>query len=159
MLSKLGTSKLTKLPVAHRISQFAEGGMIRVAVFVLAMAPMLTGCVRRTMTITTEPPNALVYLNDQEIGRTELSTDFLWYGDYDIVIRKEGFQTLTTNWKVKPPWYQIPPLDLFFEAIWPGRIHDQRAKHFVLEPAQPPTAEELANRALETRESAVNPAP
>ena len=48
-----------------------------------------SGCVRRTIKITTEPPGARVFLNDQEVGRSEVSTDFLWYGDYDVVVRKE----------------------------------------------------------------------
>ena len=57
----------------------------------LGLVMMSTGCVRRTIRITTEPPNALVFLNDQEIGRSEVATDFLWYGDYDVIIRKKGY--------------------------------------------------------------------
>lgn len=114
-----------------------------------------TGCVRRTLTITTEPPQARVFLNDQEIGRSEVSTDFLWYGDYDVVIRKEGYQTLQTNWTVTPPWYQWIPFDFFTEVLWPGWIHDQHARHFVLEPATTPTEEEVIERAEELRDAAL----
>ena len=114
------------------------------------------GCVRRTIRITTEPPNALVFLNDQEIGRSEVSTDFLWYGDYDVIIRKEGHETLHTNWEIKPPWYQIIPLDFFAEVLWPGQIHDVRERHFVLQPQELPTTEELIERAEETRSRALN---
>ena len=84
------------------------------------------------MTITTEPPSALIFLNDQEIGRSEVTTDFLWYGDYDIVIRKKGYQTLQTHWEIKPPWYQVIPIDFITEVIWPGQFHDERSHHFVL---------------------------
>jgi hypothetical protein len=111
------------------------------------------------MTITSDPPNALVFLNDQEIGRTEVATEFVWYGDYDVALRKDGYQTLQTNWKIKAPWYQWPPLDFFFEVLWPGRLHDAHSRHFVLEPIQLPTQEEVAERALETREAALNPRP
>ena len=111
-----------------------------------------TGCVRRTLTITTEPAQARVFLNDQEIGRSEVSTDFLWYGDYDVVIRKEGFETLHTNWKVDPPWYQWIPFDFFTEVLWPGWIHDQRRQHFVLAPAATPDDEEIIERAGTMRE-------
>lgn len=107
------------------------------------------GCVRRTMVITTEPPQALVFLNDQEVGRSEVSTDFLWYGDYDVIVRKEGYETLKTNWLVKAPWYQVPPIDFFAEILWPGRIHDVRQNHFVLTPRNLPSSEELLGRAEE----------
>jgi hypothetical protein len=112
------------------------------------------GCVRRTLTITTEPPQAVVYLNDQELGRSEVTTDFTWYGDYEVAIRREGYQTLQTHWKIKPPWYQIVPIDFFAEVLWPGMIHDRRSRHFVLEPARTPTAEEVIERAMETRDRA-----
>lgn len=120
----------------------------------LVLIPGL-GCVRRTLTITTDPPQARVFLNDQEIGRSEVSTDFLWYGDYDVVIRKEGYQTLQTNWTVNPPWYQWIPFDFFAEVLWPGWIHDQHARHFVLEPTVPPTEAEVIERAEELRDQAL----
>lgn len=113
-----------------------------------------TGCVRRTIAISTEPPHALVFLNDQEIGRSIVTTDFLWYGDYDVIIRKEGYQTLKTNWEIKAPWYQVIPFDFFAEVLWPGHIHDEHSRHFVLEPAEHPSTEELTERAMEARDRA-----
>ncbi len=115
----------------------------------------LAGCVRRTMTITTDPPNALVFVNDQEVGRSTVATDFLWYGDYDVIVRKEGYETLKTNWPIKPPWYQIMPLDFFFEVLWPGQLHDQRAHHFTLVAQQIPSEEELVERAGQLRDRAL----
>lgn len=117
----------------------------------------VTGCVRRTLTITTEPPNALIFLNDQEIGRSKVSIDFLWYGDYDVVIRKEGFKTLNTHWEINPPWFQLIPIDFFTEVLWPGHFHDQHSNHFVLEPMSRPSTEELIGRAMETRMQALDP--
>jgi hypothetical protein len=126
---------------------------------VLAVAIMICvsvlGCVRRTMTITTDPPQARVFLNDQEIGRSEVSTDFLWYGDYDVVIRKEGYQTLQTNWTIEPPWYQWIPFDFFAEVLWPGWVHDLRTQHFALTPATAPTEEEVIERAEGVRQDAL----
>lgn len=113
-----------------------------------------SACIRRTITITTEPPNARVYLNDQEIGRSQVSTDFLWYGDYDVVIRKEGYKTVETHWQIDAPWYQIVPLDFFVEVLWPWEVHDRRSRHFDLEAQEIPTAEEVVDRAEETREKA-----
>lgn len=115
-----------------------------------------SACVRRTITITTEPPNARVFLNEQEVGRSAVTTDFLWYGDYGVAIRKEGYETLQTNWVIKPPWYQRVPLDFFAEVLWPGQLHDTHSQHYVLEPAKTPTQEELIGRAVETRDRALD---
>lgn len=114
-------------------------------------AVCVSGCVRRTVTITTDPPNARVFLNDQEIGTSTVTTDFLWYGDYDVVVRKEGYETLQTHWPIKAPWYQWPVFDFFTDVLWPATIVDSRSRHFVLEPATQPTAEEVIGRAEEMR--------
>lgn len=127
---------------------------VRIMVMMLVVVAVSGGCVRRTMKITTEPPNALVFLNDQEVGRSEVSVDFLWYGDYDVVVRKEGYETLKTHWEVKAPWYQEIPFDFFAEVLWPGNIHDVREKHFVLEAQTLPTPEELTERATGLRTEA-----
>ncbi len=74
-----------------------------------------TGCVQRKMTIEWNPPGALVYLNDQEIGRTPITTDFIWYGNYQVEVRKDGFETLKTHQQVNAPWWQLVPIDLFAE--------------------------------------------
>lgn len=113
-----------------------------------------SGCVRRTISITTEPPNARVFLNDQEIGASPVTTDFLWYGDYEVDIRKDGYQTLQTNWKIDPPWYQVIPLDFFAEVLWPGQLHDYRQQHYVLKPAEPTQTDELLERAGDLRDQA-----
>ncbi|MEI6037860.1 MAG: PEGA domain-containing protein, partial [Planctomycetota bacterium] len=39
-----------------------------------------TGCVQRRMTIRSNPPGALVYVDDYQIGATPVSTDFIYYG-------------------------------------------------------------------------------
>ncbi len=86
-----------------------------------------------------------------------VTIDFLWYGDYDVIIRKEGYQTLKTNWEVNPPWYQVIPFDFFAEVLWPGHLHDKHSRHFTLDPAEVPTQEELVKRAEEIRQRALSP--
>ena len=85
-----------------------------------------------------------------------MTTDFLWYGDYDVVIRKEGYETLQTHWQIKPPWYQVLPLDFFAEVLWPGHLHDVHSRHFVLKSQELPTSEEVIERAMETHEQALD---
>jgi hypothetical protein len=47
------------------------------------------GCVERKLTIASDPPGALTYINDTEVGRTPVTVPFLWYGDYDVRLRAE----------------------------------------------------------------------
>ncbi|MGB0717363.1 MAG: PEGA domain-containing protein [Phycisphaerae bacterium] len=115
---------------------------------------VMAGCVRRTMKITTTPSDALVYVNDQEVGRSDVATDFLWYGDYDIVIRKSGYETLQTNWVIKEPWYQMIPLDFFFEVVWPGELHDVRSAHYTLVEKEEPSRADMLERAEALRKEA-----
>ena len=150
-----GRLKFKARPEFRRVqsSKFATGVL---TVFMVATLTVPSACVRRTITITTEPPNARVFLNDQEVGRSAVSTDFLWYGDYDVTLRKEGYETLQTHWTLKPPWYEHIPLDFFAEVLWPGQLHDAHAQHFVLETAKTPTQEEVISRAVETRDRALD---
>jgi len=120
-----------------------------------AVAGSAAGCVRRSLTIQTEPAGALVFLNDQEVGRSPVSIDFTWYGDYDLIVRKEGFQTLQTHVPVREPWYQVPPIDFFAEVLWPGNVHDQHTFARTLEPQVLPDREEVVQRAEELRERAL----
>jgi hypothetical protein len=112
-----------------------------------------SGCVQRTLTVTSDPPGALVHMNNQEVGRTPLTRDFTWYGHYDVQVRKEGYQTLNTKtWIVAPIW-QWPPLDLFAE-FWPFHPKDERHVAYTLTPAstQPLEPDNLLTRAAELRE-------
>lgn len=120
----------------------------------LALIPA-AGCVRRTLTIETEPQGAIVFLNDEEIGATPVSTDFTWYGDYDVVLRKEGYQALHTHVMVKAPWYQISPIDFFADVLWPGHIHDRRFAKFTLDPWVAPDHDQVVRRAIELRDRAL----
>jgi hypothetical protein len=112
------------------------------------------GCVERRITINTEPKGALVYLNDKEVGRTPLTVPFEWYGDYDVVIRKDGYETLKTHEKVVQPWYEYIPIDFFSELLWPATIYDEHYMDFDLKQYQPTDIKELGNRALEMRAQA-----
>lgn len=93
----------------------------------------LGGCVERTLRISSDPPNALVYMNDQEVGRTPLSRRFIWYGYYDVQVRKEGYQTLNTTTSVIAPWWQWIPFDFVAELL-PLRLQDTHVISYRLQP-------------------------
>jgi hypothetical protein len=97
--------------------------------FIIAIA---AGCVQRQMSIRSDPPGALVYMNGQEVGRTPLERDFTWYGTYDVQVRADGHETLRTRTKVIAPWWQWPPFDLLAE-LFP--LKDRRTIEYKLSPA------------------------
>ncbi|GIW75200.1 MAG: hypothetical protein KatS3mg104_0263 [Phycisphaerae bacterium] len=104
-------------------------------VFIIALVLVLcASCVERKLTITSQPSNALVYMNGREIGRTPIETDFLWYGNYDVQIRKEGYQTLKTHSRISAPWWQWVPIDLLAELM-PWHPTDHQSLHYTLNPA------------------------
>jgi hypothetical protein len=103
---------------------------------VLALLTAAPGCVRRSLTVTSDPPGALVYLNGQEFGRTPVTRDFTWYGNYDVALRMEGYETLKTNGKVIAPWWQWVPIDLVAE-LFP--LHDRRKLSYTLKPTSEAT--------------------
>lgn len=122
-----------------------------ISVVSITICLFMAGCgVERTMLVESDPPGAIVYVNDQEFGRTPLRRDFIWYGNYDVVVRAEGYETLKTNAWVVAPWWQWPPFDLFAEVL-PFRPKDQRSLKFSLEPAstQPVDPDQILARAAE----------
>ncbi len=106
------------------------------------------GCVERTLTLTSDPPGALVYLNGEEVGRTPLTRDFVWYGNYDVALRKDGYETVKTTTNVKPPVWQWIPLDFAAELL-PVRLRDAQSFSYSMMPAstQPVNAEGIIYRA------------
>jgi len=89
--------------------------------------------VERTLEVRSDPPGALVYLNDQEIGRTPLSKHFLWYGTYDVQVRKDGYATLKTKSPVIAPWWQWIPFDFVAELL-PAKFRDSHTVSYCLKP-------------------------
>ena len=129
----------------------------------LAAALLLAGacgCVERVMKISSDPGGARVFLNDEEVGLTPVTVAFLWYGDYDVILRKEGYETLKTHYRVHPPWYQFPPADIVAETLVPGTIRDVHVlPTYELAESLTPPAEEVVQRAAELRERALLESP
>lgn len=84
---------------------------------ILLTAMTLGGCINRTIVVDSEPRGALVYLNDVEVGRTPTRVPFTFYGEYDVRLKKEGYETLHTAREAKPPWYDTIGADLLTGAM------------------------------------------
>jgi len=125
-----------------------------IILFIITTGLCVGGCVERIIKITTEPSGALVWLNDEEIGATPVTVDFTWYGDYEVVIRKEGYQTYKTSRRTPIPFYQWPVIDFFAEALWPGKIVDRHEWQYQLAKETPTDNQKLIERANELRDEA-----
>jgi hypothetical protein len=112
------------------------------------------GCVERRLTIHTEPADAVVWLNDEEIGATPVTVGFNWYGDYKVRVEKEGYQILNTHRELPRPAEDYFPLDFFAEVLWPGTIKRDAAWTFTLVPAANPSRDELLEQAAQFKEQA-----
>jgi len=131
---------------------------MRQAAMILALAACLglCGCLRRTLRITSEPAGALVYISDREVGRTPVEIPFTWYGDYDLIFRLDGYETLKTHENIVIPWYELPPLDLLSTCA-PWTYHTRRHVHRTLEPLELPSDAELLENAGQMRQRVVAP--
>lgn len=99
------------------------------------------------MTIRTNPPGAVAFVDDQRIGVTPVSTPFTYYGTRKIQLFKDGFEPLTVKQQFAVPWYEYPPLDFIVENLWPREIRDERIVDFEMIPQQIVPNEELLGRA------------
>jgi len=99
------------------------------------------GCVQRQLTVTSEPAGALVYMNDQEVGRTPFTRDFIWYGRYEVAVRKDGYDSLKTHTSVYAPFWQWVPLDLPMELL---PVTDREHISYALRPATTQPADTAA---------------
>lgn len=111
-----------------------------------------SGCVERLITVKTEPPGAILWLNGEEVGATPVTTPFTWYGVYDVVIRKDGYETLKTAKETPTPFYQWPGFDFVSECLLPFTISDHHQWEFELTAHAPVEAQELIDRAKSLRD-------
>jgi hypothetical protein len=148
-----------------RPAPFGRGTGVARSILALGTAVLLAflpGCVQRRLTIRSNPPGALVYIDNYEIGVTPVSTDFIYYGSREIRLIKDGYETQTRMTAIDAPWYQYTPIDFFAENVVPYEIRDQRTIDFQLVPQIIVPTEELLGRADELRfgsRSTVTPLP
>jgi hypothetical protein len=100
-------------------------------ILIVILMGAVTGCVRRTITVSSDPSGALVWLNGREVGRTPVTVDFTYYGTYDVQLQAEGYEPLVTTGQANPPWWDQVPLD-FFAEITPGEKNSRIEWHYQL---------------------------
>jgi hypothetical protein len=120
---------------------------MRLCIVAALLTALSAGCVERQLTIVTEPSDAVVWLNDEEVGTTPVTVNFNWYGDYNVRIEKDGYAIVNTHRLLERPAHDKFPLDFVAEVLTPERIVDEYLWSFTLDPFEPAPSEELVRAA------------
>ncbi len=103
------------------------GGALAAAV----LACVCGGCIERTVHITSEPPGAMVWVNDVEVGRTPVEVEYEWEGAYDVRVMLEGYESVWEKREAKGAAHDIPGVDLV-ATVLPARFRSESRWHFEL---------------------------
>ena len=128
-----------------------SAGAVVLASVAVGAAVAAAGCVQRRMTIRSNPPGALVYVDDYQLGTTPVSHDFVYYGTRKIRLVKDGYETLTVRQPFPTPWYEFFPLDFVTENLIPWEVRDERVVDLAMQPAASAPAELVVARAEQVR--------
>jgi hypothetical protein len=139
----------------HLLRRCASFRLVLNALLIAALAIPAVGCVRRRLNVRTNPPGALVYVDNQQIGTTPCSVDFTYYGTREIRLVKPGFETLTVNQPIPTPWYEYIPLDFVSENLVPTKIRDNRTVTYDLAPQAIVPTQQLVDRGNQLRHDAL----
>lgn len=121
-----------------------------IAVLLAVVLTAVLGCVERKVTVTSTPPGAKVYLDDEEKGETPVTFRFNFYGDRTFMLKKDGYRVKKEVRKVAQPFWAYPPLDILTD-LGPLPMKDRKKYHFDLEPITEVRTEDLLDRARRVR--------
>jgi hypothetical protein len=124
------------------------------AVLLLPVAVAPFGCVERRYTVRSDPPGAMVIVNGEAIGPAPASHGFYYYGDREITLVLDGYQTKTVVQPVSAPWWDNYLTEFFTENLVPVTVRDEREFTYQLTLAQSPTEQALGGRAEALRDEA-----
>ncbi len=93
----------------------------------------LTACIRRSVTITSDPPNAKVWVNGVYYGQTPVEIPYNWNWFYDIRLEKPGYEPLTVRERLYAPVRHWVPFDFLMEVA-PVKSKERQWRHYVLTP-------------------------
>jgi hypothetical protein len=134
----------------------AQGRRFLLAVLLTAAAGS-TGCVERRYTIRTNPPGALAVVNGEEIGPTPVSRSFTYYGDREVTLMLDGYETQKVIQPIRAPWWDNLLTEFFSENLIPYTFRDEREFSYQMAPSSVPAVNDLVDRAQGLRTQAGAP--
>ncbi|MDP6446981.1 MAG: PEGA domain-containing protein, partial [Pirellulaceae bacterium] len=118
--SRLTSQVFSRVPPMAKLVQRATCCLLIAAAFAHC------GCVRRRLTVRSNPAGARGYVDNQQIGITPFSTEFTYYGTRKIRLEQDGFESAEVERRFSTPWYQWPVIEFFSENVWPWELRDER---------------------------------
>lgn len=101
----------------------------------LCAALVAAGCrAQREIWIRTEPPGALIRLDDELVGRTPIDVSFEQYGTRRVTAYLDGYRTVSSEVEIETPWWDVFPLDFVSEVLLPFGWADVHRVELALEP-------------------------
>ena len=102
--------------------------LVAISVGVLLLS---VGCAERKMTVVSDPPGAVVFLDGVEKGITPTTFKFNWYGDRRFVLQRDGYRICEEIRSIRPPLHMNFPLDTVWD-LTPLPASDCKTVHFTL---------------------------
>jgi hypothetical protein len=148
-----GTFRKTHIPIdrgrrpanddrsAGRTTQASSAGVMRpthprpLGFLIGSCAAILcAGCAaQHELIVLSDPPGAIVRLDETIVGTTPHRQNFEDYGSRRITLYRNGYRTTSEIVKISPPWYAYFPLDFISEVLIPVGWKDSHEFHFQLE--------------------------
>ncbi len=117
---------------------------------VIVLAP---ACVKRSISVRSDPPGALVYIDGLEVGKTPVDhIPFRFYGTREIALYRTGYLAERRVVEIDTPWFSTFPVDIFTELVIPCEFEDRRSYYFALKRTERPERATVVRHAHETRE-------
>jgi hypothetical protein len=108
---------------------------------VLGLALLSSCAAQREIVVLSDPPGAIVRLDETIVGTTPYRHGFEDYGSRRITLYRSGYRTTSEIVKISPPWFAYFPLDYISEVLIPIGWKDMHEFHFTLEPESGPMTE------------------
>ncbi len=100
----------------------------------LTLALVACGCrAHRTIEVVTDPPGALVVIDQSVVGTTPVEVEFWHYGVRRVTVSKPGFRTQSHQVSIVSPWYARFPIDIVSEVFIPVGWTDHHTIALTLE--------------------------
>jgi len=107
---------------------------VRIITAVALVAATSACAARKTLTVTSNPPGAVIRIDESIVGTTPYTLHFDAYGTRRVTLYRDGYRTATRLVPLIPPWYGRFPLDIVSEVLRPVGWHDAHRVDFDLEP-------------------------
>jgi hypothetical protein len=113
----------------------------------------MSGCVERLLNVKSDPPGAQVFLDGELKGVTPIEIPYTFYGGRDVTLEMPGYASITKRVNLRPPWWQVFPLDFITDLLVPLTLTDREELSVMMqkEPGEKADIEGLKNRADELR--------